>query len=355
MTKSPSSVDTPLRIISLCSGAGMLDLGVKAACPESRVICFCERESAAASILLERMEDQALEPAPIFAGDLADIDWAAFTGIANCVVAGFPCQPWSVAGKQRGVEDERWIWQDIAECIRVVRPQYVFLENVTGLLTSGLGHVLGSLAEMGFDAAWGSLKASSVGASHRRERVFILAHATESGLKARGSNGIRAQQGSIGRSVTRISGEALADTSSLSGERRGERGELGGSPQEAQAEGHQREWCGQAVDGGVSVVANSGGTGWEGSELTGALRDRKGSGAYGSATEFRGPLFAPGPNDPRWGDILEFDPSLKPAICRDSDGMAGRMDRLRICGNGVVPLQAAVAFTELSRRLDERM
>jgi DNA (cytosine-5)-methyltransferase 1 len=388
MTKYPTSVDTPLNIISLCSGAGMLDLGVELACPGAKALCYVELDSFAASILLARMEEKALEPAPIWCGNLADCDFTPFIGQVDCITAGFPCQPWSVAGKRKGTDDERWLWDDIVDTIRTVRPRYVFLENVPGLVTGGgLPVILGALAEMGFDAEWGCIKCSDLGASHRRDRFFLLAHskdpkwgrgitgeqgeegqrrgrldgssaelgdAQESGLKARGSNGVRAQQGHRQGSVACISGEALADAKRDAG---------GASLAGRQTEGRAAAWGrGQAMANPIGGTPQRRGRPGSvaGEEGTSRIQERKrhqgGDALDHSEQAMAGlPLFAPGPNDPRWPDILELDPSLEPALCGNLARMAGRVDRLRVCGNGVVPLQAAVAFVELSRRLNERM
>jgi DNA (cytosine-5)-methyltransferase 1 len=138
----------------------MLDLGVDIAFGGLRVLGYVEREVSAAALLLERMEDAALEPAPVFAGDLADFPWASFRGLVDVVSAGFPCQPHSVAGSRKGIEDERWIWPEISAGIRVLGPRFVVLENVRGLRSSGgLGPVLADLATLGFRIAWTSLRA----------------------------------------------------------------------------------------------------------------------------------------------------------------------------------------------------
>ena len=171
----------PITVLSLCSGIGMLDEGVSLGIEHltgSRavVVGFCERESYAASILMARMADSSLEPAPIFVGNFEDADWAQFHGAVDCVVAGFPCQPWSAAGKQEGTDDDRWLWPAIAGLISEIEPSIVFLENVLGLVSGGgLELVLSDLAALGFDAEWCSLAASEVGASHERERIFVLA------------------------------------------------------------------------------------------------------------------------------------------------------------------------------------
>ncbi len=160
-------------VLSLCAGIGGLDLGLRLACG-ARTVCYVEREAYACAVLVARMEEGALDAAPIWF-DLLTFDGRPWAGAVDIVAAGFPCQPFSVAGAQLGVEDERWIWPDIARIVREVRPRYVFLENVPPLVKHGLGIVLADLAALGFDAEWGVFAASEVGAPHQRERIFILA------------------------------------------------------------------------------------------------------------------------------------------------------------------------------------
>lgn len=171
------SADVAPTVLSLCSGHGGLELAVRAVYPDSRVVGYVEWEAFSAAVLLARMEDASLEPAPIWCGDLAELPTAPFLGV-DLVTAGFPCQPWSAAGRGAGTDDERWIWPDIAALLRRVRPGAVYLENVSPLISrGGLGLVLADLAALGFDAQWTVLRASDVGAPHIRERVFILAYA----------------------------------------------------------------------------------------------------------------------------------------------------------------------------------
>lgn len=175
--------------LSLCSGVGWLSLGVELAAEylgwSYRCVGHCERDAYATSVLLERMEDASMGCAPVFAGNLEDLDADSLRGHASIITAGFPCQPWSAAGKQKGTADERWLWPAIANIIRRVGPRLVFLENVPGLVSGGgLEHVLSGLAEMRFNAEWLSVKAASVGASHKRERVFILAYRKSGGAAA---------------------------------------------------------------------------------------------------------------------------------------------------------------------------
>lgn len=169
--------DSPVTCLSLCSGAGGLELGLALAIGRHpKVLGYVERDGYAASILLARMADKVLEPAPVWCGNIEDFDARVFAGHVGIITAGFPCQPWSHAGARLGTEDKRWLWPDIARVIGQVRPAYVFLENVPGLIVGGgLNPVLGSLAALGYDAVWGCFSAAEVGAPQVRERVFILA------------------------------------------------------------------------------------------------------------------------------------------------------------------------------------
>ena len=103
----------------------------------------------------------------------ADGDWTV-----DMITAGFPCQDLSFAGKGDGLEGERsGLFYEIVRIASRLRPRYLLLENVAALLVRGLGEVLRSLAEIGYDAQWHCIPAAAVGAPHRRDRVFILADA----------------------------------------------------------------------------------------------------------------------------------------------------------------------------------
>jgi DNA (cytosine-5)-methyltransferase 1 len=97
----------------------------------------------------------------------------------DVLCGGFPCQDISHAGKRAGINGERsGLWREMARLIRMVRPRYVIVENVSGLLDRGMGEVVGELASMGYDAEWGCVSACAFGAPHTRERVFVLAYPT---------------------------------------------------------------------------------------------------------------------------------------------------------------------------------
>jgi DNA (cytosine-5)-methyltransferase 1 len=100
----------------------------------------------------------------------------------DLVCGGFPCQDISLAGKGAGLAGARsGLWNDFARIIRTVWPTWVVIENVPALTARGLGTVLGDLAEIGFDAEWHCIPASAVGAPHKRDRIWIVAHSDRAG------------------------------------------------------------------------------------------------------------------------------------------------------------------------------
>lgn len=143
-----------------------------------RTVCAVERDAYAAQVLAQRQNDRALRPFPIWS-DVCSFDGAAWQGIVDVVSGGFPCQDISGAGKGAGIEGERsGLWREMARIISEVRPEYVFLENSPLLVGRGLAVVLGDLAKMGLDAEWCCLSASDLGASHQRDRIWLVAYST---------------------------------------------------------------------------------------------------------------------------------------------------------------------------------
>ena len=141
-----------------------------------RTVCAVEKAPYRREVLLRRQRDGVLPVFPIW-DDVRTFDGEPWSGLVDVVSAGFPCQPFSVAGKQRGADDERNGWPDTIRIIRQVQPRFAFLENVPGLLSSGyFGRVLGDLAEAGYDAVWTVLGADDAGAPHRRKRLWILGY-----------------------------------------------------------------------------------------------------------------------------------------------------------------------------------
>lgn len=163
----------PLRVGSLCSGYGGIELGLATLFP-TKTVYVSEIDPHASRVLAARFPD-----APNL-GDLREVNWAAQEPV-DILTAGFPCQPVSNAGKRKGTTDDRWIWEDIVDAVGAMgtRPRMLVLENVPGLLTTNGGHAMGGvvrgLASLGYVGRYGIVAASSTGAPHRRDRIFILA------------------------------------------------------------------------------------------------------------------------------------------------------------------------------------
>ncbi len=171
--------------LSFFAGIGGLDLAVRLAVPAARCIGYVEIEAPAVGILAARMEDGSLDEAPVWS-DIGTFPTGLYRGRVAGAVFGFPCQDLSVAGKQEGlVEGNRsGLFFAAMRVVREVGCEWCFLENVPPVLSFPAGHaVLRELAESGFDAEWISLRAADVGASHKRERVFILGRRNNSAIK----------------------------------------------------------------------------------------------------------------------------------------------------------------------------
>ena len=160
--------------LSLCSGAGGLDLGLTIAIPGYRAVGHVERETYAAATLVARMEDASLDQAVVW-DDVGTFNGRPWRGAVDIVTAGYPCQPFSVAGKRRGADDPRHLWPHVARIIGEIKPPFVFLENVAHHLRLGFPEVASGLVGMGYRLAAGLFTAAEVGAPHKRERLFILA------------------------------------------------------------------------------------------------------------------------------------------------------------------------------------
>ncbi|PZO88612.1 MAG: hypothetical protein DI623_12335 [Sphingomonas sanxanigenens] len=236
--------------------------------------------------------------APIW-DDLRSFDGRAWRGRVHLVAAGYPCQPFSYAGNRAGADDPRHLWPEVARIVEEVDPEWVWCENVEGHLSLGYAQVAADLRRMGFTPKAGLFTAREAGASHRRRRLFILAHAD------RLRRGICARPADRGR----LDPAVVADRHS------------GGQPGPIFADER-----GEDVDSALAGAARAG--------LVGAIGDI--------------PIYAPGPAElQEWERLLACRPDLQPALPRDGDGVADRLDRTRGAGNGVSSLAAALAWAVL--------
>lgn len=363
------------RVLALCAGAGGLELAVRLAWPESRLVGAVEREAFAAAVLVARMEDSSLEAAPIW-DDLATFDGRPWRGAVDLVTAGFPCQPVSSAGQRLGDADVRWLWPDVARVVREVEPSLVFVENVPDLVTWGGGRlfrrVLGDLADLGFDAQWSLLSARALGATQLRKRVYLLAYRNDrrlsigrgqflsderhapcrhhaygpSGANVADAHSPRASEEPGSDRPRRTAGPAAQGTDQPGNSRQPLEVADSGRRVERPRSAHDQGWSVEPPDAGRAVAS-----------APGSGRPCAAVGGDGSSeTEGETPelgrcrvdrLFPPGPDDL---DEWRRSPGPQPAVRRVADGLAHRLDRIHAIGNGVVPLVAAYAFLSLARR-----
>ena len=154
-----------------------------------RTICAVEIEKYNIELLLQRQEDGALDPFPIW-DDVRTFNGRPFCGCVDVITAGFPCQPFSTAGPRWGAGDSKNMWPDTIRIAREVEPSYIFLENVSELLTSGyFPQVASDLVESGYSFRWRVLSAAEMGAPHHRNRLWIVAYASSVALEEKHMHG----------------------------------------------------------------------------------------------------------------------------------------------------------------------
>lgn len=169
--------------LSLFSGAGGGLLGTKLL--GFNHVGYVEFNDYCQQVIAQRIKDGYLDEAPIFSDIRAFNDQGyakSYKGMVDVITAGFPCQPFSSAGKQLGENDPKNMWPETIKCISQIRPAFCFLENVANLLKpisgrpSYFGRVQSDLAQHGYNAIWTVLGADDIGARHHRKRVWILAY-----------------------------------------------------------------------------------------------------------------------------------------------------------------------------------
>ena len=273
---------------SLFSGIGGLDLAVEAV-TGARTVWQVERDEWCRGVLAQHWpEAQRFDDVCSVGEELERVD---------IIAGGFPCQDVSLAGKRAGLAGERsGLWSEFARIVRVVRPRFVLVENVAGLLSMEFGQVLGDLAALGFDAEWHCLPAAAIGARHRRDRVWIVAYPNRH-ASARSEGAARIQ-----RSILAEAGWEEASNRSQAFRDR--------PVHVSHAMRHRLErrieaW---AAAGAAGRSCDAGGTGW-------------------------------------W--------ATEPDVGRVADGVPARTHRLRALGNAIVP-QIAQIITETLNDVDTR-
>lgn len=175
-----------LHQLSLFSGYGGFELGLRLANVNFRTIAYVEIDTYCQNLIKARINDGFLDDAPIYP-DIRAFDGTRYRGLVDIITAGFPCQPHSTAGRRKGADDERNLWPDTLRTISEVQPRYALLENVPGLVYGRRPYVaciLGDLADIGYDAEWELIPAAALGAPHLRWRWWCLAYPSDNGRRA---------------------------------------------------------------------------------------------------------------------------------------------------------------------------
>jgi len=200
---------TPLTVGSLFSGIGGFEFGLERT-GGFKTVWQCEIDPFCLKVLAKHWPDVKR-----FA-DIKKMGIGEEIPYVDVICGGFPCQPVSCAGKRKGKEDTRWLWPEFCRVVRSVRPEWVLIENVPGLLSADSGRlfagILRDLSESGYDAEWNIVSAASVGAPHLRKRVFIVAkmvHPLHGGYIHQESSTSPLQDSD--RQENRLSGEASPD------------------------------------------------------------------------------------------------------------------------------------------------
>ncbi len=276
-----------LTVGSLFSGIGGLDLGLERA--GMQVIWQSEIDPYACKVLKKHWPEVPNH------GDIKQIDWRAVEPV-DVICGGYPCQPFSTAGKRKGTDDPRHLWPWVRTAISELRPRYAILENVRGHLSLGGLQVIGELAEIGYDAEWRVVSAAGMGAPHRRDRIIIVAYPNNAGK--------RTSNGNMEREVAPSSAERLNPWN--------QSGRCGADVANSSSERCKKSVC------PCSRVFTSNHVG-------------------GSSSDSR--------SINEWWQV-------EPSVGRVADGIPNRLDRLKGLGNAVVPQVAEYIGRLITTSLD---
>ena len=353
--------------LSLCSGYGGIGRGLKQVLPNVRELAHVEVEAFAVANLVEKMEKGLLVPAPIWS-DLKTFNFSAFResleyGILS---AGFPCQPFSQAGRRKATKDPRHLWPYIIEGIRQCNPMFCFLENVQGIISakttdgeSVLKYVCGELEQEGYRVATGIFSASEVGAPHQRKRVFILGYSNRSR---------QLQQERINKKFRGRSKHASKELGNPSSKRSYRRSKNRGK-ESSKMLGKRFKYVGGETK---KMADTDNGGSWKNREqpkLRTIRTEQPPGSTWSKSAEKKITQGCQGqdqsknwPANPeqKHHDWEEPRTTPKPELGGATNGRSSgvdannnRIERLTLCGNGVVPQTAALAFITLLEKLEK--
>lgn len=283
--------------LDLFSGIGGFSIAAQAA--GYQTIAFAEIEPYACKILKQNW------PTIPNLGDIRNV-----RGIrADLITGGFPCQPFSLVGKRRGAEDDRHLWPEMCRVIEDARPRWVLGENVPGIIGVELDNVLSDLERLGYTAWPLVIPACAVDARHRRDRVWIVAHSAQGGIRCGMPSG---ETGQLARR-----GETVADSNGINGRTRTGR-------QDGQKARHA----------GQDVANASNGTDHEGGTQRHQWPLENGDGESG-------------------GRACHWLP--EPGVGRVANGIPHRSHRLKAIGNAIVPQVAETLIRMMARMENDKL
>ncbi len=358
-------MDNPQNIISFCTGYGGIELGLRRAGVDVRTVCNVEIEAFVQANLVAKIEEGRMDDAPIYS-DLKTFPARIFRGKIHGIIGGYPCQPFSSAGKRKGEEDSRHLWPYIRQHVRAIRPLWCFFENVRGHTTMGLWRVLSDLEEDGYRTEWGLFSAEETGAPHQRIRVFILAYRNIKGLEGFNGECSSKQTGRV-QADPRAKGGSLGNSPSKRPHRgrenrEGEQSEVLGAglesdgelahtasrePRQSQARnGRQDTSGGSEEESGNSARLDGKQSHGETDQVGRSCKEDRGS------SDVRATRWPARPGEEQYGweepRVTEAQSELGGAV----DGLTHRVDRLRLLGNGVVPQTAELAWRTLWKEMN---
>ena len=344
-----------LKHVDLCSGIGGFALGFEWA-GLSRPVMFCDIEPWSRKILAKHWPDVPIEEdVKVLANDARRL-------VPDCdiLTAGYPCQPFSLAGKQKGTEDDRHIWPHIFRIVAQKRPAWCVFENVYGHIALGLDQVLADLEAEGYTTRTFIVPACGVNAPHRRDRLWIVGHtedngrnrgATQPGRKGQTHQqfeqfSIRSEPSRPSEDVAYAEGEQCNERQhEISREKAGEkgiRGEAGASGQDvADTESFGVQGLRPSGEQEPHTHAGKEVSMCSGEDVADTFSQRAQGGTAGrqdAENAWESPRSAP-----------EWSWDVEPNVGRVANGIPRRVDRLKGLGNAIVPqiaMNIALAIRE---------
>lgn len=304
--------------LDLFSGIGGIGIALE---PWVRTVAYCERDRYAQGVLLSRMRSGDVDVAPIW-DDVCSLRGSMLPRI-DIIFGGFPCQDLSVAGAGKGLAGERsGLFFEIVRLARECEPRFIFLENVPAIRTRGGERVVKELAKIGYDCRWTTLSAAAVGAPHKRDRWFLLAHTKRQRLSKGADefrNGVE-RRAPVSFGNSNPSSRIVAHANGV---------------RQLSAQGQY-----DRISNGCKNVAHSSRPRLERIERIryDEKQNRAGeAGADGATSKCS--------DDGICGKAYW---AIEPAVGRVVNGLPNRVDRIRCLGNSVVPLQVREAFKKLA-------